>query len=105
MDTLVHLQRHRKLTHDVQDVVSYLSRSDGALLGVSLQDIQHGLQLVQGAVLTLLTDELSTHRLENTQLIICLLLLFLFFAFFNYNYNPWFLFFPALFPLLLLTVH
>lgn len=63
--TLVFYNFVGSLTHDVQDVVSYLSRSDGALLGVSLQDLQHGLQLVQSAVLTLLTDELSTHRLEK----------------------------------------
>lgn len=55
------------LTHDIQDVVSYLSGSDSALFGVSLQYLKHGLQLVQSAVLTLLTDELPTHRLENTQ--------------------------------------
>lgn len=54
------------LTHDVQDVVSYLSGSDGALFGVILKYLKHGLQLVQSAVLTLLTDELSTHRLETT---------------------------------------
>lgn len=53
------------LTHDVQDVVGYLSGSDSALLGVSLQDLQHGLQLVQSAVLTLLAYELPTDRLEN----------------------------------------
>lgn len=63
----MHLQRHSSfvLTHDVQDVVSDFSRSDDALLGVCLQNVQHGLQLVQSAVLTLLTDELSTYRLEK----------------------------------------
>lgn len=74
----MHLQRDSEqkffLTHDVQDVVSYLSGSDGALFGVCLQYFKHGLQLAQGAVLTLLTDELATHRLENTHKnIICLL--------------------------------
>lgn len=55
------------LTHDVQNVVSYLGGGDGALFGVRLQYLQHGLQLVQSAVLTLLTDELTAHRLENTR--------------------------------------
>lgn len=61
------------LTHDVQDVVSYLCGSDGALFGVSLKNLKHGLQFVQSAVLTLLADELPTHRLEATQEFICLL--------------------------------
>lgn len=63
----MHLESHSSfvLTHDVQDVVSYFSRSDDALLCVCLQNVQHGLQLVQSAVLTLLTDELSTYRLEK----------------------------------------
>lgn len=63
------------LTHNVQDVVSYQSGSDGALFGVTLQYLEHGLQLVQGAVLTLLTDELSTHRLKNIIIIIIICLL------------------------------
>lgn len=54
------------LTHDVQNVVRYLGGCDGALFGVRLQDLQHGLQLVQSTVLTLLADELPTHRLEDT---------------------------------------
>jgi len=61
-------QKTWPLTHDVQDVVGDLRGGDGALFGVRLQDLEHGLQLVQGAVLTLLADELSTHRLgkKNT---------------------------------------
>lgn len=54
------------LTHDVQDVVSDFSGCDGALLGVHLQNLQHGLQFVQRAVLTLLADELSTYSLKRT---------------------------------------
>lgn len=53
------------LTHNVQNVVSYLSRGDGALFGVRLQYLEHGLQLVQSTVLTLLADELTAHRLEK----------------------------------------
>ncbi len=59
-------KRKLVLTHNVQDVVGYLSGSDGALFGVSLKDLEHGLQLVQSAVLTFLADEFSTHRLKNT---------------------------------------
>lgn len=54
------------LTHDVENVVGYLSGRDGALFGVSLQYLKHGLQLVQGAVLTLLADKLATHSLEKS---------------------------------------
>lgn len=36
-------QKTPSLTHDVQDVVRYLSGSDGALLGVRLQYLKHGL--------------------------------------------------------------
>lgn len=55
------------LTHDVEDIVSDLGGSDCALFGVSLQYLQHGLQLAQRAVLTLLTDELTALGLENTR--------------------------------------
>lgn len=99
------------LTHDVQDVVSYQSGSDGALFGVTLQYLEHGLQLVQGAVLTLLTDELSTHRLKNTHTTAHL------FAFsaisfcssfiLSLSFPSWpsFLSFPPCLTLILLTVH
>lgn len=83
-------------THDVQDVVSYLSGSDGALFGVRLQYLKHGLQLVQSAVLTLFADELSTHRLENTHTYTHPHHTFAFLTFFS---------FPPRLPLVLLTVH
>lgn len=119
METLLHSQETFSLTHDVQDVVSYLSGSDSALLGVSLQNLQHGLQLVQSAVLTLLTDEPATHRLGNTHRTDRL------FAFLTVSFIssfipcffqlPFFLSvrlfllsllaFPPLLPVILLTVH